>query len=139
VLVLDAPGIRVVADPDALDRAVWNDGSEDVTDYWDSVWRFAPDEAFGLVGIDYDGSVHIDDPHAIVEPESGFLLISCEPGEFESIVIPHIEWSTAGTGIRQGLIAGIPAKIQDGGGSHAWILVARAHAHELIARLGIAP
>ncbi len=139
MLALDVSGIRVVADPAAIDRAVWNDGHEDVGEYWASIWRFAPDEAFGMVVPEFDGSVVVDDPHAIVEVESGYLVIFCENGEFESIVVPHIEWATAGSVIHQGLIAGIPAKVQTGGmpGS-AWILVARAHAHELIARLGIA-
>jgi hypothetical protein len=55
-------GIRVVADPGALDAARWRgrDAKDAVT-----VLRLAPDDAFAIGA----AGVEIDDEHAIVEEE----------------------------------------------------------------------
>ena len=55
-------GLRVVADPAALDAARW--AGTDVT-----VLRFAPDDALAIGAT----AVDLADPHAIVEPEAGFV------------------------------------------------------------------
>ena len=134
--VHDTPGLRVVARPDALDTAVWcvAEGSSDRGR--PSVLRFAPDEAFGMVGL--GGSVEIDDPFAIVVEEAGFISISFEVEEFEHFVAPHVEWPIPEQRptFAQGAIAGVPAKIDVHGGQ-ATVLVARAYADELLTRLGI--
>ena len=55
-------GLRVVADPAALDAARWS-GHGDVT-----VLRFAPDDAFAIGATRSTSTIE----HAIVEPEPGF-------------------------------------------------------------------
>ena len=61
-------GVRVVADPAALDRAAW--AGDDVT-----VLRLAPDDAFAIGAT----SVTIDDEDAIVEDEDGFVGVWLHP------------------------------------------------------------
>jgi hypothetical protein len=115
-------GLRVIADPAALDAARWS--GDDVT-----VLRSAPDEAFGL------GShrVEIDDEHAIVADEAGFVGARCALGE----VRDHIEWPLppARPTLAQGSIAGVPARLwlTD---DEALLVVHAAYADELAERLG---
>ena len=115
-------GLRVVADPAALDAARWQ-GSDVV------VLRFAPDDAFGLGA----HGVEIEDEHAIVEPDAGYV------GAWLSIneVLPHIEWSLpAGRPVlAQGAIAKVPAKLWLAGDGDALLVAAAAYANELAERL----
>jgi hypothetical protein len=92
------PGLRVVADPAALDAAHWA-GHEVL------VLRLAPDEALGLGAT----GVEVDDPHAIVEVEAGFATGLVDVAR----VVAHIEWSLpAGRPtLAQGAIAGVPARL----------------------------
>jgi hypothetical protein len=115
--------VRVVADPGSLDRATWR--GDDVT-----VLRFAPDDAFGVAATGVD----IDDEHAIVEDEVGFVGAWLDPAEVE----PHIEWSlpAARPALAQGSIAGVPAKLWLPKGGDALLLTAAAYADELSRRLG---
>jgi hypothetical protein len=144
VLVLDAPGLRIVARPDALDRAVWHDAGtglgfaleDEGADPGPLVIRFAPDEALALVGS--GSTVDIDDPDAIVVEETGFLALGFDADEFATVVVPHIEWAIpAGPASAQGAIAGVPAKLRLGTDGSAWLLAAKAYEHEIRDRLGI--
>ena len=119
-------GLRVVADPASLDRATWaGDGHGDVT-----VLRLAPDDAFAIGA----ASVDIDDEHAIVEAEVGFVGAWVDL----AVVTPHIEWTppTDRPALAQGSIAGVPAKLwlpaDDG---TAFLVIAAAYADELSERL----
>jgi hypothetical protein len=116
-------GVRVVADPATLDRATWR--GDDVT-----VLRFAPDDAFGVGAT----AVDIDDEHAIVEDEVGFVGAWLDPAE----VVPHIEWSlpTDRPALAQGSIAGVPAKLWLTADGDALLLTAAAYGDELTRRLG---
>ena len=122
------PGLRVVADPVALDAAHWV-GTE-VT-----VLRFAPDDALaiGATGVD------LADDDAIVEPDTGFS------GAWLPLdaVARHIEWPLPSErpALAQGAVAGVPAKvflpdgIADAGAGDVLLLTATAYADELIDRL----
>ena len=115
-------GLRVIADPRALDLALWH-GDDPV------VLRFAPDDALGLEA----SGVEVDDVHAIVEGETGFV------GTWLPIdaVVPHLEWPlpTERPTLAQGSIAGVPAKLWVPGEGDALLLTAAAYADELADRL----
>ena len=115
-------GLRVVADPAALDAARWR--GDDVT-----VLRFAPDDALGLGA----SSVDVDDEHAIVEPETGFV------GAWLPIdaVVAHLEWRlpTERPTLAQGAVAGVPAKLWLPTDGDALLLAAAAYADELAERV----
>jgi hypothetical protein len=115
-------GLRVVADPAALDGARWH--GSDVT-----VVRFAPDDAFGIGG----DRVDVDDEHAIVESEVGFsgAWLALEDVE------PHIEWSIPADRpvLAQGSIASVPAKLWLPDDGEALLLTTTAYAAELASRL----
>jgi hypothetical protein len=116
-------GIRVVADPASLDRATWT--GDEVT-----VLRIAPDDA---VAIGATG-VTVDDEHAIVEDEVGFVGAWLDPADIE----PQIEWPLPPErpAIAQGSIAGVPAKLWLPAKGDALLLTAAAYAQELADRLG---
>jgi hypothetical protein len=115
-------GLRVVADPAALDAARWH--GDDVT-----VLRFAPDDAFGLGAV----AVDVDDAHAIVEPEAGFV------GGWLPLdaVLPHLEWHLPieRPALAQGTVAGVPAKVWIPTEGNALLVTAAAYAAELAGRL----
>jgi hypothetical protein len=115
-------GLRVVADPAALDAARWT--GEDVT-----VLRFAPDDALGLGA----SGVEVDDEHAIIEAEAGFVGAWLPVDD----VLPHIEWPLPGErpALAQGSIANVPAKLWLPGDGAALLLTAAAYAAELAGRL----
>jgi hypothetical protein len=116
------PGLRVIADPAALDAARWD--GHDV-----SVLRFAPDDAFAIGA----RSVEVDDADAIVESEAGYV------GAWLPVdaVLPHIEWSlpTERPALAQGSIANVPAKLWLPGDGDALLVTAAAYANELAGRL----
>jgi hypothetical protein len=95
-------GLRVVADPGALEAARWA-GHDPL------VLRFAPDEAF-VIGAE---DVTLEDAHAIVEPEAGFAGAWLTADELLSHVVPHMEWPLpeARPVLVQGSIAGVPSKL----------------------------
>ena len=121
-------GLRVVAEPEALDAARWV--GTDLT-----VLRFAPDDALAIGAT----AVDLADPHAIVEPEAGFA------GAWLALddVAHHVEWSLPAErpALAQGAFAGVPAKLflPDGNGTgrvgDVLLLTATAYADELIDRL----
>ena len=116
-------GLHAVADPAALNAARWS--GADMT-----ILRLAPDEAFAIGATD----ATIDDEHAIVEEESGFVGGWVDLAD----VSPHIEWPIPMDRpvLAQGSIAGVPAKLwlpaDDGTG---FLVVAAAYADELHERL----
>lgn len=117
------PGLRVVADPAALDAATWR-GVGEVT-----VLRFAPDDAFAIGATDVD----VDDEHAIVESEPGFA------GAWLPVeaVAHHVEWALPKERptLAQGAVANVPARIWLPDDGDALLVTAAAHADELVSRL----
>ena len=115
-------GLRVVADPAALDAARWH--GDEV-----AVLRFAPDDAFGIDA----RSVDVDDEDAIVETEVGLV------GAWLPIadVVPHVEWGLPAERplVAQGSVAGVPAKVWLPDDGDALLLTAAAYADELARRL----
>ncbi len=117
-------GLRVVAAPTALDGARWT--GVDVV-----VVRFAPDEAFGLRA----AAVEVDDPDAIVEPESGFVVVRLDDPDHR-VLEAHTDWrlpTTTGE-VGQGKVAGVPATVVNG--RPGLLLVQAGYADELERRLG---
>jgi hypothetical protein len=122
------PGLRVVADPEALDRASWW-GDRDVT-----VLRLAPDDALAVGA----RRVEIDDEHAIVEDEAGYVGAWLTAEEFAEWVLPRIEWPLPADRptVAQGSVAGVPAKLWLRVTGGALLLAQAADADELTGRLG---
>jgi hypothetical protein len=116
-------GLRVVADPAALDSATWR-GPADVT-----VLRLAPDDAFAIGATDVD----VDDEHAIIEAESGFA------GAWLPVdaVAHRVEWSIPAErpALAQGSVANVPARVWLPDDGNALIITAAAYADELASRL----
>ncbi len=120
-------GTRVVADPAAIDSMVGALAPSTV------VLRFAPDDAFAI-GV---AGAAVDDPHAIIEDEHGFVGGWCGIDGIR----PHLEWSlpTDRPALAQGSIAGVPAKLYlpaDGGDTDVLVVTAAAYGATLAERLG---
>ena len=115
-------GLRVVADPAALDGARWHGASV-------TVLRFAPDDAFAI-GAD---GVELDDPDAIIEAEASFVGAWLPVSE----VLSHIEWSlpVERPVLAQGSIANVPSKLWLADDGDALLLTAAAYADDLMSRL----
>ena len=115
-------GLRVIADPAALDAARWH--GADIT-----VLRFASDDALAI-GAE---SVDIDDEHAIVESEVGFVGAWLPVDAVER----HVDWPLPGTrpALAQGLVATVPAKVWLPDDGNVLLLTAAAYADELAGRL----
>ena len=79
-------------------------------------------------------AVDIDDEHAIVEEEVGFVGAWLDPDDVE----PHLEWSlpTERPALAQGSIAGVPGKLWLPADGDALLLTAAAYGDELSRRLG---
>jgi hypothetical protein len=120
-------GLRVVADPAALDRASYR-GDRDVT-----VLRLAPDDALAVGA----RSVDLVDEHAIIEEEAGFVGAWLTAEEFEAWVLPRIEWPLPidRPTVAQGSIAGVPSKLWLRATGGALLLAPAAFADELGGRL----
>jgi hypothetical protein len=133
VHVLKAPGVRVVASPESIDAAEWQDTGPGPDEFEPLVLRFAPDEAFavGATGVD------LDDPDAIVETELGFTAVMFPVDEFIDVVLPRIEWPVAPTrpAFCQGSIAGVPAKLYVDSTGAATVFVMGAYLDDFLSRL----
>ena len=116
-------GLRVVADPAALDAATWR-GPGEVT-----VLRLAPDDAFAVGAAEVD----VDDEHAIVESEPGFAGAWLPVDD----VARHVEWSIPAErpALAQGSVANVPARVWLPDDGDALLITAAAHAVELESRL----
>lgn len=95
-------GTRIVATPAALDMARWP--SEAL------VLRIAADEAFVTATVTADA---IDDPHAIVAPDGGFVGIWLPAAEARDFLERTCEWEAPHTrpAFAQGMVAGLPVKL----------------------------
>jgi len=114
-------GRRVVADPAAIDALVGALSAAAVA------LRFAPDEALVL-----GPAVTLEDPHAIVVDEVGFVAVTVE----REVVARHVEWPLpAGGGFAQGAIAGVPARLSWLPDGRARIVTHAAYLADLEARL----
>ncbi|MBI5087824.1 MAG: hypothetical protein HZB15_02845 [Actinobacteria bacterium] len=122
-------GLRVVATPAAVDAIATGT----------VVVRIAPDEAFVIGASD----LRLDDPHAIVEPESAFVGWWLEPDEVADLLGNRVEWvlptPLAGSSqLAQGLVAGVPMKLWVGDATddaRSLLIVSRSLAHEAHDRL----
>ena len=117
-------GLRVVAAPEALDRAAWAGDDVDIV-------RMAPDEALGIGTT----GVVVDDPHAISVSETGFVVALLTDADRASLA-DHVDWaipSTTGS-LAQGKIGGVPARLLVG--SPTLLITNAAYADELRKRLG---
>jgi hypothetical protein len=116
-------GLRVVADPAALDSARWQ-GAAGIT-----VLRLAPDDAFAIGAT----TVEIDDEHAIVESEPGFA------GAWLPVeaIAHHTEWPlpVERPAVAQGAVAQVPARVWLPDDGDALLITAAAYADELASRL----
>lgn len=125
-------GVRVVAEPAALDGASWNPADGTL------VWRFASDEAFGWRPGEPVDSVRVDDPDAIIETERGFSAAYLMPDDVAELR-RHAEfaWPEHRPALVQGKVAGVPVKVWLADvATGDCLLVATAYADELAARLG---
>ena len=118
MLALDTiRGHRVVANPAVLDAIAG------------PALRLAPDELFVV------GDVSIDDEHAIVVADSGFVGAWLDPEQLAQVAA-HTDWPlpTTRPALAQGFVAGVPAKLwltDDG----SLLLCAAPYAVELAERL----
>jgi len=135
VHVLRAPGVRVVAPPEAIDGAAWQDAGPGPEDFEPLILRFAPDEALAIGAT----GVRIDDPDAIAEAEVGYVALMFPVDEFIDFVVPRIEWPAPATrpAFAQGSIAGVPAKLYIDSTGAATVFVLAAYLDDLLARLPV--
>ncbi len=136
-------GARIVASPGALGAWLRRLPAHRI------VLRFAPDEALIIDNREFPGSSSspdsavdantfedIDDPSAIVEPETGYSVFRFSPTEFTRLVERHVEFELphARPPLAQGKVLGVPVKLwlTD---REAWVLCATAYAHELAERI----
>jgi hypothetical protein len=135
VHVLKAPGVRVVASPEAIETAEWQDAGPGREHFEPLVLRFAPDEAFAIGAT----GVRIDDPDAITEAEVGYVAMMFPVDEFIDFVVPRIEWPAPATrpAFAQGSIAGVPAKLYIDSTGAATVFVLAAYLDDLLSRLPV--
>lgn len=104
---------RIVARPPAIDSAVWPEGT--------LAFRFAPDEVLVTPAVNVTA---LDDPHAIVELETGFSGVWLDHVTAIDVLERECDWELPqgmrqwGNGsavdrpaFAQGLVAGLPVKI----------------------------
>jgi hypothetical protein len=115
---------RAVATPAALDGATYPPDA--------LVLRLAPDDVLVIGG----GTLTIDDSHAIVEDEHGFVSLTFSWAEYEVTVAPFVDWSLPlqRPALAQGYVAGIPAKLWLEA-NRVLLLTSAAYADELVGRL----
>ena len=118
-------GTRVVADPTAIDALIATLLTTTV------VIRPAPDDVF-LDDVEV-GDVHLDDPHAIIEAERGFVGGWCTLDDLRR----HLEWTPpiARPALAQGSVAGVPAKLWIETDDRVFLVTAAAYADVLAERL----
>ena len=133
---LRAPGMHVVASPEAIDRARWQDAGPGPDEFEPLLLRLAPDEVFAIGAI----GVEIEDPDAIVEHEAGYIALMFPADEFVDAVIPHLEWPAPmeRPAFAQGAIAGVPSKLYIDPTGAAIVLVLAAYLDDLLPRLPVA-
>ncbi len=95
-------GTRVVASPAALDATRWPSGA--------LAWRVAPDEVFVTAAVSAES---INDPHAIVEPDAGFVGAWVDADRARGLLERSCEWELPAErpALAQGAVAGLPVKL----------------------------
>lgn len=118
------PAQRVVAEPGALDSANWPSTAV--------VMRLAPDEVLVVAG----SVPPLDDPHALIEPEEGFVGVDSTRADIRAWMSREAEWEipTSGQCFAQGMVAGLPVKIWVDG-DRALVLTRASLRHDLAERL----
>ena len=118
-------GSRVVAAPAALDAARWPQGA--------LAWRIAPDEVFVTTAISREV---VDDPHAIVEPDDGFVGVWVDAGRALDFLERSCQWELPDErpAWAQGAVAGLPVKLWIEP-DRVWIIVPAPYARDLEERL----
>lgn len=94
--------LHVVANPTALDAAVWAGGAV--------VLRVAPDEVLAWTDTAPDLSA---DPHAIVRPDDGYAAVWLNADEAAEFLARNCEWAAprGRPAFAQGAVAGLPLKL----------------------------
>ena len=95
-------GTRVVALPRAIDAAVWPEGT--------LAFRLAPDEVLVTPAVNVTA---VDDPHAIVELETGFSAVWLDHVAAIDLLERECDWELPQDrpAFAQGLVAGLPVKV----------------------------
>ena len=95
-------GTRIVALPRALDAADWPQGA--------LALRLAADEVLVTAAVD---AAVVDDPHAIVERETGFSFLWLEHAAAIDFLERECDWELPDgrPAFAEGLVAGLPLKI----------------------------
>lgn len=119
-----SPAVRVVATPEAIAATTWPPDGR--------VLPLAPDEVL-VLGTD---AVAVEDPAALVVPETGFWMVEVGRSELEEWVAANAGWPLpdANRYFVQGAVAGIPVKL-DVAGDHALIVTRLSLRHDLEERL----
>ncbi len=116
---------RVVATPSALDKAVWPQRA--------LVFRLATDEVLVTASVP---AGDVDDPHAIVERETGFSAVWADRAEAMDFLERECDWELPRErpAFAQGMVAGLPLKLwfeHD----RVLVVVASPYAADLVERL----
>lgn len=95
-------GTRIVANPAALESAVWPEGA--------LVFRLAGDEVLINATV---GREAINDPHALVEPETGFSSLWLVRAAALDFLQRECDWElpSESPAFSQGMVAGLPVKV----------------------------
>ena len=93
---------RIVALPRAIDAAVWPTSA--------LVLRLAPDEVLVTIALN---ATAIDDPHAIVELETGFSAVWLDHATAINVLERECDWELPQErpAFAQGVVAGLPVKV----------------------------
>lgn len=97
--------VRIVATPESLDRVEWPEGA--------AVCRIASDE---LLLLDHDqipASIRIDDPHAIIRSDTGWVGVTMGVADARMWLSRTADWPPPERcpACVQGLAAGLPVKM----------------------------
>jgi len=106
---------RVIARPAALDAVRVSPGT--------LLMRLAPDDAL-VIG----GDVQVDDPFAIVVPDSGWVAWRFGEDQLREALVRLCAFEIH-AGLNQGMVAGLPAKIWIDG-DRSLVIVAAAYSAE---------
>ena len=95
-------GTRIVSTSEAIDAAVWPEGAR--------VFRLAPDEVLVTPAV---SAAAVDDPHAIVELETGFSAVWLDHVAAIGVLERECDWELPQErpAFAQGIVAGLPVKV----------------------------
>ena len=97
-------GTRIASTPAAIDTAQFPAGA--------IALRFAADEVFVTAAV-APSAVYAHDPHAIVEPDAGFVGAWVSAAEANTLLAQHCEWALPRhrPAFAQGAVAGLAMKL----------------------------